>query len=111
APAVGGEHLEVEHLGARLRERLQEAALAGPGGAADHPDADAPRERLQVRDHLPAKRLVAAVQPRRVPPDLAEHVGERAGTPAPAPAIDERAPVAGLRREALLDRARDVPGG
>src|SRR6185437_3799450 len=111
APAVRRERLEVEDLRTGAGEPLEEAALARARRAADHVEADALGERLEVGHHLAAERLVAPVEAHGIPSDLAQHVRERPGAAAAAPAIDERPPVPGLVAEALLDRAGDVARG
>src|SRR5712692_5198557 len=90
--AVAGEALQIEHLRALCRERGEQAALAAPGGAAHRPEPETLRRLIELRHDFATVRAVAAFERRRVPADLAQHVGHRRGALPAAPAIDEGAP-------------------
>src|SRR5712671_863477 len=75
--AVAGEALKIQRLRALCCERGEEPALAAAGCAADYPEAETPRRRLQLRDDFAAVGPVAAFERRRVPAYLAQHVGHR----------------------------------
>ena len=57
-----GKFLEVGHLCAALRRRLQQPALAAAGGAADDLEAQPERKHFEAVDDLPAVILVAAFE-------------------------------------------------
>ena len=66
------------------------------------------RHALEVGDHRASIGAIAAIEPAHVPADLGQHVRERGAALAPAPAIDERTPVARTVEKALVQMARDV---
>ena len=90
------------------RKRGEEATLAAPGGAAHHLERETLRHAIELRDDLAAVRPVAAFEGRRVPADLAQHVGHRRGALPAAPAVNERTPAMPASTEMLVDVPRDV---
>ncbi len=107
-PRWRSERFEVERLRTRRVERGDEAALAGSGEASDDDEVEMRRDDRELGRHMAAIRAIAAVELHRAPADLVEHVRQRATALAAAPAIHQRAPVARLVGERVLDHARDV---
>ncbi len=106
--AVAGEALEIEHLRALCRERLDEATLAGAGESADHLVAKPRGQGEELRAHVAPVGPVAAGEPRRAPADFAQDVGERTAALTAAPAVDQWCPVARLVRERAFEHRGDV---
>ncbi len=106
--AMGGERLEIEHLAAGFAQGAQQPALARAGQPADDFPAKSVRQFPEVGHHRAPVRLVAAVEPARAPADLVQHVGEGVAAGAPAPAIDERAPLARTIEVVVLQVTRDI---
>src|SRR3954465_1436307 len=101
--AVGGEVLQVEHLGAGASQCAENAALAAPRGAMNDLEQKLPRDGLQLRDHPPAVAAVAAGERLRVPAHLAQDMRHGRRALAAAPAVHERPPGAVLSSEECLD--------
>ena len=102
------EILEVQHLLAESRERLQHARLGAAGGAAQHAQVERRAHLFEHLHHMAAIGLVAAGQLLRVPADLAHHGDHGAAAHAAAPAVDEGRPAFGHLRKLLLDVTRDI---
>src|SRR5712691_2749683 len=106
--AMGSELFEVQYLFARALQGLEVAALAAPRRTVDHDEAEGRRQNFQLGDDPFSVGPVTTLQGLRVPADLAQDVGHRAGALAAAPAVDERAPVAVLAAEQGLDVTANV---
>ena len=90
--AMAGQRFEVQHLGAGLRQRLQQPRLAGTGGPADHAIFEPCRQLGQGGQHRGAEGLVAAFEDADPEADLAQHQGQRAAALSAAPAVGQRLP-------------------
>ena len=105
-----GQFLKVEHLFAESPERLQDAALATAGGAANYLELELAGQLGQaVDDHL-AVDFVAVLKLLRVPADTPENEGHRAAALSAAPADDQRAPGFWPVEKFLTQMACDVFG-
>ena len=102
------QRFEVEHLQALGRECVEKSALAGACEAAHDLEAQPRRQRVELRDHVPAPRAVAAVELDGAPTNLVQHVRQRAAALAAAPAVDHRRPAARHRRERTFEHRSDI---
>ena len=104
------QRLQVQHLRAFCRERLQQPGLARTGGAAHDLVVTASRQLRQIGHQRRPEGLVAAVDQRHPKADLVQDERQRAAALAAAPAVDERLPVARLVQHLALDVRCDVVG-
>jgi hypothetical protein len=102
------EIFQVEHLRTARGQRVQHARLRAAGGAADHAQVEPGRQRVDLRDHMPAKALVAARELLRVPAHEPQPRDHRAAAHAAAPAVHQRLPVLGPVGQRVAQVARDV---
>ena len=103
-----GQRFEIEHLCASLVECGEQTAFTGASHAAHHVPVKLRGQGGEISDHHAAIGFIAAVQPRRAPADLCQHMRQRATAPAAAPAVDQRFPAARLVVKTVTQMAGDV---
>ena len=106
--AMPGERLEIEHLRPLSGEFLEQQALAAAGSSGHDPKTASGGPGRQIGDDLTSERPISALEHLHPPADAREDRGQRAGPVAPAPAVDQRLPVAGLVGERALQQVGDV---
>ena len=106
--AMIGQRLEVENLGAQAGQPLQDQALAAAGAPRHDAQAQGVGQDRQVGEHAAAEGPVAAVQHGGAPAHAGHDRGERARAVSAAPAVHQRAPLAGAVGELRFQDAGDV---
>ena len=106
--AMPGQGFEVEHLRAVRGECIEQAALAGTGGTADHAVAERGGQRVEFIQHLAPIGFVTAFQLVRRPAHLRQDDAHRTAALPAAPAIDQRPPGFWMGVEMRFDMVRDV---
>ena len=109
--AVVGQAFQVNHLRAGLRQCLQQAGLAGTGGAADHAPVQADHAARDILHKGRTKRLVAAFQQRHPKADLIKDQGQCAAALTATPAVGQGPPLLGCGHQLTLNVRSDVARG
>ena len=105
---MGGQQFQIQYLRAMPGQGLQQAALAAARGAADDDKAKTRRQLGQGLVDLAPVFLVAAIELHRLPAYLGQDMRHCATAVAPAPAVDQRLPVARLVQQGVFEVLADV---
>lgn len=101
---------QIEHLRASGIQRLQQAAFAASGGAANHLKVETGGHVFQIGNDGPPVGLVAAVELRGLEADLLQNMRHRSAAVSATPAIDQRLVASRFVLEMPFQVVGDMPG-